>query len=206
MAAPLPSVPQWVPPWTTRAWRTTRVRRRRRRWCTTWTPPFESPTPRPSATGLPIPRWICSPSGAACCPPPAAPPQRARPSVTSAAATRCGRCPAPREVIAALRARMPVGDRLQCPVLHALVLAALLPQVSFDPKLMVWSFEQREAKPSTRLFAHAAERMARAPRPPAGAAPDGWQRPAQRHPGGAAGGPAWRPVCRRRALAAPAPR
>ena len=42
-----------------------------------------------------------------------------------------------------------------------LVLAALLPELHFDPRLAVWSFAQREAKPSPRLFAAAAARMAR---------------------------------------------
>ena len=64
-------------------------------------------------------------------------------------------------VIAALQAHAPVGVVSNAQFFTPLVLAALLPQVGLDPKLVVWSFEQGEAKPSTRLFAHAAERMAR---------------------------------------------
>ena len=69
--------------------------------------------------------------------------------------------PGAARVIAALQARGPVGVVSNAQFLTPLVLAALLPQVSFDPKLVVWSFVQGEAKPSARLFAHAAERMAR---------------------------------------------
>ena len=69
--------------------------------------------------------------------------------------------PGAAQVIAALQAHTLVGIVSNAQFFTPLVLAALLPQVSFDPKLMVWSFEQREAKPSIRLFTHAAERMAR---------------------------------------------
>lgn len=69
--------------------------------------------------------------------------------------------PGAARVIAALQAHTPVGVVSNAQFFTPLVLAALLPRVSLDPKLMVWSFVQGEAKPSTRLFAHAAERMAR---------------------------------------------
>ena len=114
--------------------------------------------------------------------------------------------PGAARVIAALQAHMQVGIVSNAQFFTPLVLAALLPQVSLDPKLVTWSFALGEAKPSPRLFADAAQRMARYHGPPPGAAPCGRQRLAQRHPGGTPGGPAWRTVCRRRALAAPAPR
>lgn len=69
--------------------------------------------------------------------------------------------PGAAQVIAALQAHGPVGIVSNAQFFTPLVLAALLPQVSFDPSLVVWSFEQGEAKPSPRLFAHAAQRMAR---------------------------------------------
>ena len=68
--------------------------------------------------------------------------------------------PGAARVIAALQAHTPVGIVSNAQFFTPLVLAALLPQISFDPELAVWSFEQGEAKPSARLFAHAAERMA----------------------------------------------
>ena len=69
--------------------------------------------------------------------------------------------PGAARVIAALQAHTPMGIVSNAQFFTPLVLAALLPQVSFDPKLVVWSFEQGEAKPSARLFAHAADCMAR---------------------------------------------
>lgn len=69
--------------------------------------------------------------------------------------------PGAARVVAALQAQGPVGIVSNAQFFTPLVLAALLPQVSFDPKLAVWSFLQGQAKPSPRLFAHAAERMAR---------------------------------------------
>ena len=69
--------------------------------------------------------------------------------------------PGAAQVVAALQAHTPVGIVSNAQFFTPLVLAALLPQVSFDPRLVVWSFERGEAKPSARLFAHAAERMAR---------------------------------------------
>ena len=69
--------------------------------------------------------------------------------------------PGAARAVAALQAQAPVGVVSNAQFFTPLVLAALLPRVSLDPKLVVWSFQQGEAKPSTRLFAHAAERMAR---------------------------------------------
>ena len=69
--------------------------------------------------------------------------------------------PGAARVVAALQAHLPVGIVSNAQFFTPLALAALLPQVSFDPKLVVWSFVQGEAKPSTRLYAHAAQRMAR---------------------------------------------
>lgn len=64
-------------------------------------------------------------------------------------------------VVAALQARGPVGIVSNAQFFTPPVLAALLPQVTFDPRLAVWSFVEGEAKPSKRLFDLAAERMAR---------------------------------------------
>ena len=64
-------------------------------------------------------------------------------------------------VVAALQARGPVGIVSNAQFFTPLVLAALLPEVRFDPRLAVWSFAEREAKPSPRLFAAAAARLAR---------------------------------------------
>ena len=64
-------------------------------------------------------------------------------------------------VVAALQARGPVGIVSNAQFFTPLVLAALLPGVRFDPRLMVWSFAEREAKPARRPFATAAARMAR---------------------------------------------
>ena len=69
--------------------------------------------------------------------------------------------PGAAEVVAALQARGPVGIVSNAQFFTPLVLAALLPQVSFDPRLAVWSFAEAEAKPSARLFELAAARMAR---------------------------------------------
>ena len=69
--------------------------------------------------------------------------------------------PGAARVVAALQAHGAVGIVSNAQFFTPLVLAALLPQVTFDPKLVVWSFVQGEAKPSARLFTHAAERMAR---------------------------------------------
>ena len=63
--------------------------------------------------------------------------------------------------VAALQARGPVGIVSNAQFFTPLVLAALLPEVRFDPRLAVWSFAEREAKPSPRLFAAAAARLAR---------------------------------------------
>ena len=63
--------------------------------------------------------------------------------------------------VAALQARGPVGIVSNAQFFTPLVLAALLPELRVDPRLAVWSFAQREAKPSPRLFATAAARMAR---------------------------------------------
>jgi len=68
--------------------------------------------------------------------------------------------PGAARVVAALQTRGPVGIVSNAQFFTPLVLAALLPQVTFDPELVVWSFVQGEAKPSARLFAHAAELMA----------------------------------------------
>lgn len=64
-------------------------------------------------------------------------------------------------VVTALQARGPVGIVSNAQFYTPLVLAALLPQVTFDPRLTVWSFAEGEAKPCRRLFARAAGRMAR---------------------------------------------
>lgn len=64
-------------------------------------------------------------------------------------------------VVAALQARGPVGIVSNAQFYTPLALAALLPQVNFDPRLAVWSFEEGLAKPSPRLYELAAERMAR---------------------------------------------
>ena len=63
--------------------------------------------------------------------------------------------------VAALQARGPVGIVSNAQFFTPLVLAALLPELRIDPRLVVWSFAEREAKPSPRLFAAAAARMAR---------------------------------------------
>ena len=63
--------------------------------------------------------------------------------------------------VAALQARGPVGIVSNAQFFTLPVLAALLPELRIDPRLAVWSFAEREAKPSPRLFAHAAARMAR---------------------------------------------
>ena len=63
--------------------------------------------------------------------------------------------------VAALQARGPVGIVSNAQFFTPLVLAALLPEVRFDPRLVVWSFAEREAKPAPRLFAAAAARLAR---------------------------------------------
>ena len=63
--------------------------------------------------------------------------------------------------LAALQARGPVGIVSNAQFFTPLVLAALLPELRIDPRLAVWSFAEREAKPSPRLFAAAAARMAR---------------------------------------------
>ena len=63
--------------------------------------------------------------------------------------------------VAALQARGPVGIVSNAQFFTPLVLAALLPGVRFDPRLAVWSFAEQEAKPSPRLFAAAAARVAR---------------------------------------------
>ena len=68
--------------------------------------------------------------------------------------------PGAARVVAALQTLGPVGVVSNAQFFTPLVLDALLPRVSFDPKLVVWSFVQGEAKPSARLFARAAERMA----------------------------------------------
>ena len=69
--------------------------------------------------------------------------------------------PGAAEVVAALQARGPVGIVSNAQFFTPLVLTALLPQVAIDPRLVVWSFAEAEAKPSARLFELAAERMAR---------------------------------------------
>ena len=63
--------------------------------------------------------------------------------------------------VAALQARVPVGIVSNAQFFTPLILAALLPELRIDPRLVVWSFAEREAKPSPRLFAAAAARMAR---------------------------------------------
>ena len=63
--------------------------------------------------------------------------------------------------VAALQPRGPVGIVSNAQFFTPLVLAALLPGLRLDPRLAVWSFAEREAKPSPRLFAAAAARMAR---------------------------------------------
>ena len=63
--------------------------------------------------------------------------------------------------VAALQARGPVGIVSNAQFFTPLVLAALLPELRFDPRLVVWSFAEREAKPARRLFTTAAARMAR---------------------------------------------
>ena len=63
--------------------------------------------------------------------------------------------------VAALQARGPVGIVSNAQFFTPRVLAALLPELRIDPRLVVWSFAEREAKPSPRLFAAAAARMAR---------------------------------------------
>ena len=63
--------------------------------------------------------------------------------------------------VAALQTRGPVGIVSNAQFFTPLVLAALLPGVRLDPRLTVWSFAEQEAKPSPRLFAAAAARMAR---------------------------------------------
>ena len=63
--------------------------------------------------------------------------------------------------LAALQARGPVGIVSNAQFFTPLVLAALLPELRIDPRLAVWSFAECEAKPSPRLFAAAAARMAR---------------------------------------------
>ena len=69
--------------------------------------------------------------------------------------------PSAAQVIAALqRSGIAVGIVSNAQFYTPLVLEALLPEVGVDPRLTVWSFEQAEAKPSPRLFAAAAERMA----------------------------------------------
>ena len=120
--------------------------------------------------------------------------------------------PGAARVIAALQAHTPVGVVSNAQFFTPLVLAALLPRVRLDPKLMVWSVragggEALDTAVHTRRGAHGAT-----PRPPAGAAPDGRQRPAQRHPGGAPGGacgapcsPATRARCACAAMTPPAP-
>ncbi len=62
--------------------------------------------------------------------------------------------------VTALRARGPVGIVSNAQFFTPLALAALLPELRIDPRLAVWSFALREAKPSPRLFAAAAARMA----------------------------------------------
>ena len=64
-------------------------------------------------------------------------------------------------VVATLQARVPVGIVSNAQFFTPVALAALLPQVTFDPRLVVWSFAVGEAKPSARLYQLAAERMAR---------------------------------------------
>ena len=81
--------------------------------------------------------------------------------------------------VAALQARGPVGIVSNAQFFTPLVLAALLPGLRIDPRLVVWSFAEREAKPSPRLFA--AARRAHGPAlPPATARDrDGGQRRTQ---------------------------
>ncbi len=62
--------------------------------------------------------------------------------------------------VAALQARVPVGIVSNAQFFTPPVLAALLPELRIDPRLAVWSYAEREAKPSPRLFAAAAARMA----------------------------------------------
>ena len=62
--------------------------------------------------------------------------------------------------VAALQARVPVGIVSNAQFFTPLILAALLPDLRIDPRLAVWSYAEREAKPSPRLFAAAAARMA----------------------------------------------
>ena len=69
--------------------------------------------------------------------------------------------PGAADAVAALQARGPVGIVSNAQFFTPLVLAALLPELRIDPRLAVWSFAEREAKPSPRLFAAAAARMAR---------------------------------------------
>ncbi|MDE0446003.1 MAG: HAD family hydrolase [Spirochaetaceae bacterium] len=63
--------------------------------------------------------------------------------------------------VTALQARGPVGIVSNAQFFTPPVLAALLPELRIDARLAVWSFAEREAKPSPRLFAAAAARMAR---------------------------------------------
>lgn len=77
--------------------------------------------------------------------------------------------PGAARVVAALQARGPVGIVSNAQFFTPLILAVLLPGVRFDPRLTVWSFAEREAKPSPRLFARAAARMACYARLPPGA-------------------------------------
>ena len=69
--------------------------------------------------------------------------------------------PGAAQVVTALQARGPVGIVSNAQFFTPLVLDALLPQISFDPRLTVWSFAMAEAKPAPRLFEAAAAGMAR---------------------------------------------
>ena len=68
--------------------------------------------------------------------------------------------PGAADAVAALQARGPVGIVSNAQFYTPFVLATLLPELRIDPRLAVWSFARREAKPSARLFADAAARMA----------------------------------------------
>ena len=68
--------------------------------------------------------------------------------------------PGAADLVAALQARGPVGIVSNAQFYTPFVLATLLPELHIDPRLAVWSFAQREAKPSPRLFRTAAARMA----------------------------------------------
>ena len=68
--------------------------------------------------------------------------------------------PGAADAVAALQERGPVGIVSNAQFYTPFVLATLLPELHIDPRLAVWSFAQREAKPSPRLFRAAAARMA----------------------------------------------